>query len=119
MIKEITYNDIKDIKIDTYGVIKKDKGKYYGLFINDKLVAFLNIWRFNKWFKLDCNYTLPEYRGNGYFTTLLKYVIELYKNYPLRADCLDSSYPIYEKLGFNKVNEKQFKYFKVHYMERS
>ena len=116
MVKEINYNDIKDIKIDTYGVIKKDKGKYYGLFKDGKLVAFLNIWQLGKAYKLDCNYTLPEYRGNGYFTELLQYVVDLYSDYTLKADCLDSSYPIYEKLGFIKTNEKQFKYFKVHYM---
>ena len=118
MIKRIDYNSIKNIKIETYGVDIVDRGIYYAYLKDEKIVSIINITENKYYYKLHCNYTLPEYRGKGYFTELLKYILNIYYDKTLKADCLESSYKIYAKLGFNQKKEKQFKKFKIYYMEK-
>lgn len=43
MIRELSYDEVKDIKIETYGVDIVESGIYYGLFNDGKLVSFVNI----------------------------------------------------------------------------
>lgn len=118
MIKIIDYNSIKEIKIETYGVDIVDRGIYYAYFINNQIASIINITENKYYYKMHCNYTFPEYRKKGYFTELLKYILKIYNDKTIKADCLESSYKIYEKLGFKKKNEKQFKKFKIYYMEK-
>jgi len=111
---------IKGLKSDTIGVGFENKGIRYGLFIDNKLVSFMNIVEIGKGVKFKSNYTFPEYRGNGYFTQLLNYVAFKYivEGKKITADCLDTSYGIYKKLGFTLVKEVQYKDFKIHRMRR-
>lgn len=118
MIKKLNYEQVKNIKINTYGVDIKNRGVYYGLFKDNVLVSIINIVENKYYIKTHCNYTFPEYRKKGYFTELLKYILKIYNDKTIKADCLVSSYKIYAKLGFNQKKEKQFKKFKIYYMEK-
>ena len=54
-------------------------------------------------------YTVPEYRGKGLCTTLMKNLIEHSKKLRLgRIDlkATDDGYPIYEKVGFKEVEAR-------------
>ena len=66
--------------------------------------------------KLHYNYTYPEYRGKGYFSKLLEFAIERYKDYDIYADCLIASRYIYLKHGFEEYKIKEFKNFTNYYM---
>lgn len=118
MIKKVSYSDIKDIKIETYGVNLVDKGIYYAYIINNEIASIINITDNKYYYKSHCNYTLPKYRNSGYFTKLLEYILNIYCDKKIKADCLESSYKIYQSLGFELKKEKQFKKFKIYYMEK-
>ena len=112
--KEIAFAEIP-FKSDTYGVEFHDKGVWYGLYDQDSLVSVANIIKVGRKYRLKSNFTDPSRRGRGYFTLLLDWIVnERYAGKDLEADCLVSSYRIYEKLGFTVIQVKNFKKFDIY-----
>jgi predicted GNAT family acetyltransferase len=112
--KEIEFKDVP-FRSDTYGVEFKDNGLWFGLYDQDNLVSVANVITIGKKHRLKSNFTDPSRRGRGYFTTLLAWIVnERYAGKPLEADCLQSSYRIYEKLGFTVLEVKNYKKFDIY-----
>ncbi len=110
-IAKITFEEAKELAKGRNELILDKEGIYYGLFIDDKLVSMTSVIE-KKDIKLKANFTLPEYRGKGYFTKLLQYICAN-TGKKITARCLDTSLGIYLKNGFNKLWERQYKSFRI------
>lgn len=95
--------------IDYVRVPNDDKGKHFGLFINDKLIAVISLFVENdeaQFRKFAC---LVEYQGKGYGTLLLKHVINMANQNKLnKIWCnarIDKAY-YYAKFGMARTNEE-------------
>jgi GNAT superfamily N-acetyltransferase len=117
MIRKLNYQEIEGIAKKHRDLIFKENALYYGFMEDNRIVSIISLVEKATSVKLKANYTLPEYRGRGYFTALLKFVLERTDKRVL-ADCLDMSLGIYLKNGFIVKREKQFKHFKITYVER-
>jgi hypothetical protein len=115
-IREIKYAEIKEIfgKLDS-NLITNPKARYLTLFINNKPISLCGVLKNHKGVKIQTNYTFPKERGNGYFGYLLKDIIAKY-DCNIFADCLDASFGVYLKYGFELLKIKEFKKFKIYYM---
>ena len=94
-------------------LILKKEYRYFALLDNVRIVSALAVKETNK-IKVHCNYTLPLLRGKGYFTELLQYVIDKYKEFDIAADCLEASRDIYLRCGFTLTDIKVYKHFTLY-----
>lgn len=116
MIKKVTYDDIKHIKIETYGLDIQDKGEYYGYFVDGEIVSILNILDTKSSYHFNRNYTLPEHRRKGYFEKLLQEGMRIYNDKPIVANCMYASWKIYLRNGFNLIKIREHKYYTIYVM---
>jgi GNAT superfamily N-acetyltransferase len=115
-IAKINYCDIPQIlKIDRT-LIFNPKSIYYAFFNKCNPISILGIRTMKNGIKIQSNYTIPEYRGQGYFSALLTHIMRKYTE-TLYADCTDKSVNIYIKNGFEEYDYKRFKNFNIHYVK--
>ncbi|MEL6190579.1 MAG: GNAT family N-acetyltransferase [Bacteroidota bacterium] len=85
-----------------------EAGRHYGLFVQDKLISVISLFKKGSSAQFRKFATLTEFQGNGYGTLLLKYVMDLGEK-----ECLDriwcnarihkSSY--YRKFGLRETED--------------
>ena len=117
-VQEISYETARGFIRGEKSLILKRDYKYYALINSDQIVSALAVKEAQK-IKVHCNYTPPTQRGKGYFTKLLLFIIERYKNYEITADCLDASKDIYLRCGFELTAINRFKSFTIYKMRMS
>lgn len=66
-----------DKPIDYVRVPNDDKGKHFGLFINDKMVSVISLFIANKEAQFRKFATLTDYQGKGFGTLLLKEIMNI------------------------------------------
>lgn len=66
-----------DKPIDYVRLPNDDKGKHFGLFINDKMVSVISLFIENKEAQFRKFATLTDYQGKGFGTLLLKEVMNI------------------------------------------
>lgn len=119
-IKNITYEDAKSF-INDKTLIIKHYYNYYSLINKGKKLSVVAAEIKNKTVKFHANYTPFEFRGNGYFTKLLKEVIDELRETGITyfyADCTDHSKNIYYNLGFKIKAFHIYKNFNITKMEK-
>ena len=119
MIKEISIKDISEYYIDAKrsGLLFCKSTTLYGLFIENKLVAFTGLIIMSKKAIFKNHFVPIKYRGKGYFKTLFDFSIKLVNNMKIKtieATCTKMSLPEYHKRGFENVKIYK-KYTKVRY----
>jgi len=98
---------------------KDEKNQYYGVYIDDTLVSIASIYQMkNGEIRFKSNYTLVNYRGNGYMTMLIKYILANIQSKKYSAHCFETSYKIYYKLGFVQTALKHYKHFDIYEMKK-
>lgn len=116
----LQFKRINYIELDQYIALAKkgglefcNKTEYYGLYDNNKMVAFAGILKYqNKWVFKNA-YTIEHYRGLGYHKQFLAYRLNLAKINNIKtieATCTKMSINNYIKYGFEVVNE--YKHYK-------
>lgn len=118
--------DIKKVKYEELPILNEPyinfdaKGNYYVLLEDGELaaVAFYRKMGGNK-YRLDGNLTFEKFRGKGYMTLLLQVIMEdIPKGATVDARCLETSWRIYKRLGFDLIEKKQYKTFDIYIMQR-
>lgn len=118
-LQEVTYDKAVIFCKGEKNMIIKPEYKFYGLYHNGTMVSMLGMSEKNNKIKFHCNVTPEKYRKNGYFSTLLKLVIEnKCKGKYLHADCLEASKNIYLNCGFSLKYVKHYKMFDIFKVER-
>ncbi len=119
MIKPIFYEDLPKVKAQHLSFSPKET--YFGLYIEDKLVSIAGFkWMGKDRVRLCSNYTYPEHRNRGYMRQLLEAMIMniIPQDVIIDARCLETSWRIYQKLGFKLLEKKQYKTFDIYIMEK-
>ena len=111
-------DEIKSLKIHGKDLIFPQNATYYVLEDESIIKCFLAVKDAKSGVKLQCNYTMPEYRRQGLFSKLLDEVINRYKDKDIYADCLLASRNIYLSKGFTEYKIKEFKHFTIYYMKK-
>lgn len=113
LLFDFYYNEIKNVDLDfankyantMINNLSNDKFDFFGIKNDNKLVSTLLVYKYNNSIEIEEVYVKEEYRNNKYFTTLFKYVIDYYldkeiKDVFLSVDIKDTTYKIYQKMGF-------------------
>lgn len=114
--REVEYEKVKGLGIRDKSLIFNPKAKYYAIIDGNTIKSVLSVREAKNGVKLQANYTFPEYRNQGLFTTLLRCIILMYDKVNIYADCLHKSIGIYIKEGFelHKIeNYASFTIYKV------
>lgn len=117
-VRQISYEEARKFITNEKNLILKREYKYFALFYNNGIVSLLGLKEQGK-VKVHCNYTPIEKRGNGYFTRLLRVVMDLYEDKEIVADCLQASKDIYLRNGFELVCEKKYKSFTIYKVKKT
>lgn len=112
--RKITYNEIKGLNISDKRLIFSPNSQYYALVDGDIVKSIISVKVAKNRVKLQANYTFPDYRCQGLFTELLKFVAYLFKNMNIYADCLNTSVGIYLRQGFELYDIKEYKSFTIY-----
>lgn len=117
MIQQINKNNISQYikEAESEGLIFCNSTILYGLFINEKLVAFAGIIIYKKKAIFKNAFVIKTKRGNGYFKELLKYRLNLIKELNIKiveATCTKLSINAYISQGFKPIKQYK-KYIKV------
>lgn len=111
---QVKYEKVKGLNIKDKSLIFNPKAKYYAVIDGDIVKSVLAVREAKNGVKLQANYTFPEYRNGGLFTKLLKYVMRLYKDTNIYADCLNKSVGIYLKQGFELYKIQEYASFTIY-----
>jgi predicted GNAT family acetyltransferase len=116
-IKKVKYKDLPQLN---QPYINFDaKGNYYVLLEDGELAAVAYYRKMQNRYRLDGNLTFERFRGKGYMTLLLQVIMEdIPEGAIIDARCLETSWKIYERLGFDLIEKKQYKTFDIYVMER-
>lgn len=120
-IKKIDYSKAKEFAktCELWQLNIDKKNIYYGLYIQEKLVSICSYKQIGKnEARLKSNYTLKEYRNNGFMTTLINYIYAITNFKKYSAYCEKESLNIYLKLGFKLIKEKINKKFVCYIVEK-
>ncbi|WKX76282.1 GNAT family N-acetyltransferase [Zobellia laminariae] len=88
-IAEITSEETLNIRhkvmwpsksIDYVRISNDDKGRHFGLFINDKMISVISLFIVNKEAQFRKFATLTDYQGKGFGTVLLKEIMNIVKH---------------------------------------
>lgn len=66
--------------IDYVRIPNDDKGKHFGLFVNDKMISVISLFIVNKEAQFRKFATLTRYQGKGFGTVLLKEIMNIIKH---------------------------------------
>jgi len=69
-----------DKSIDYVRVTNDDKGRHFGLFINDTMISVISLFIINKEAQFRKFATLNDYQGKGFGTLLLKEIMNIVKH---------------------------------------
>ena len=104
MVKKISYNEIKELFFPLpKTIISAPQYEYYAVFDGDKAVSMGAVHND----RVHCLYTPTRFRGLGYCTELMHYIVE--NKLAHNALCTADSYEIFLKCGFclKKVIHRQ------------
>lgn len=93
----------------TGDLILNEEQAHFILWEGETPIGYTAIRPFKGYYKSQANYVKPEYRRKGYFSFMLWCMMDKFRDKPIKADCLESSYGIYRRLGFRLVKVKHFK----------
>lgn len=120
-INVIPYEVAKGILLDATienPIIQIDyKCKFYGVKYDNKIVCIAGVMTMNNKVRIKNNYTLPEYRREGFFTEMLYYLMNKY-DCKIDAYCTEASKGIYLNEGFNLKKKYERKYQDIYWVER-
>jgi predicted GNAT family acetyltransferase len=110
MIKEISLNDISEYYTEAKksGLVFCKSSSLYGLFVENKLVAFTGIILTPKKAIFKNHFVPKENRGKGYFKILFEFGVKLSKELSIKtieATCTKMSINHYMNNGFKIVKE--------------
>jgi len=110
MIKEISLNDISEYYTEAKksGLVFCKSSSLYGLFVENKLVAFTGIILTPKKAIFKNHFVPKENRGKGYFKILFEFSVKLSKELSIKtieATCTKMSINHYMNNGFKIVKE--------------
>lgn len=109
-IKTATLDEIyRHFGTKTGDLILNDQQRHFILWDGDIPVGYTAIRPFKGYYKSQANFVKPEYRRRGYFSYMLWCMMDKFSDKPIKADCLETSYGIYLRLGFKLVKTKRFK----------
>jgi len=117
MIKKITINDIEPFKNDALkdGLAFCKNTKYFGLFVNDEIVAFAGLLYLSNKIVIKNIWVLFQYRGKGYFKQLITYFLSVTKGRNIEANCTVMSIRHFLTVGFKKIKVYKNGITKVQY----
>ena len=110
-VKRATLGEIYEhFGTKTGDLILNEHQHHYICWIDDVPVGYTAIREFKGYYKSQANFVREEYRRRGIFSFMLWCMMDKYNDKPIKADCLESSYRIYFRLGFHLVKVKPFKH---------
>ena len=116
MIKPIPYNQLPKLKSDYMAFSPNET--YFGWYENEQLVAVAAYKKIGKKYRLASNYTFPEHRKKGYMTKLLTEITRIIPQpCVIDARCLETSWRIYQGMGFKITKKISYKKFEIYIME--
>lgn len=83
----VALNFLKENEAEKEYIIIKNKDKWFGLFLNNKLIGCWGVEIKKTYIKFGGFFILKEERGKGYGKLLAKYLIDLYGNKKIIAYC--------------------------------
>lgn len=120
-IARINLSDVKacHFKPEAHTVSLKDDGEWWAMLDEGKIVSVLCVSDKHGGKYFSENYTEPDYRGKGLFTTLLDVVAnKVYNDCYKVAHCLIASKGCYKRCGFELFNTRYFKHGTQYYMRK-
>lgn len=98
-----------DRSIDYVRVPNDDKGRHFGLFINDKMISVISLFIANKEAQFRKFATLSDYQGKGFGTILLNRIMSIVEDeniYKIWCNARVDKSNYYARLGMVLTNNK-------------
>lgn len=100
-----------NFSIDPHTVTLKDKGQWYALTDESKILSVLCIREQRGEHYIGEAFTDKSQRGKGYFTLLCSHVVDkIYTGYSVSTHALAASKRAFERCGFKQYAFREFKY---------
>lgn len=119
MLTIVKTNKIPKIENNVKGLNLDSSNEYFILKKDNEIICFASYKKIKNCYHIKSNYTFEKYRKKGYMTKLLNFIVNVkLKGENIKVYCLQSSYKIYLKLGFELLEVKNHKYFDTYIVER-